>query len=128
MVNDNVIVKKSAIHDKGVFAARDFKAGEIVLRWDTANILSENKVNEMTKEEKRYITFLDNKYVLMQEPEKFVNHSCDSNTTAKQFCDVAKFNIAKGDEITADYREELPPNTDMKCNCGSKSCVGNITS
>ena len=128
MTNDNVIVKKSAIHDKGVFAARNFKAGEIVLRWDTSNVLSENDVNNLTEDEKRYVTFLDNKYVSMQSPERFVNHSCDSNTTAKQFCDVAKFDINEGDEITADYREELPPNTHMKCNCGSKSCVGFITS
>jgi len=29
----SVVVKKSKISGKGVFASRDFKKGEIVLRW-----------------------------------------------------------------------------------------------
>ena len=53
----------------------------------------------------------------MQKPERFVNHSCDANTTAKNFCDIAKRNISKGEEITGDYSEELPPNTYMECKC-----------
>jgi len=67
---------------------------------------------------------MDGKYVIMQDPEKYVNHSCDANTTAKQFCDIAKRDIKKGEEITANYKEELSPSTEMKCNCGSKNCVG----
>jgi len=50
------------------------------------------------------------------------NLSCEPNTTAKNFCDIAIKDIKAGDEITADYTEELPPNTSMKCNCGSKKC------
>lgn len=64
MKTDDAIVNQSNIHDKGLFAKRDFKAGEIVLRWDTSNVLSESEVNKMTEEEKRYVTFLDNKYRL----------------------------------------------------------------
>lgn len=128
MKTDNVTIKTSDIHGKGVFASRDFKVGEIVLRWDISNVLSENEVSKMTQEETRYITFLDDKYVLMQEPERFVNHSCDANTTAKQFCDVAKRDIKRGEEITANYQEELPPNTYMECHCGSPSCIGAISS
>ena len=30
----NVIVKKSKINKKGVFAVKDFKKGEIVLKWN----------------------------------------------------------------------------------------------
>ncbi len=122
MKSDNVIVKNSNIGGKGVFALRDFKKGEIILHWDISHILSKEKVDEMTNDEKKYISFLDNKYVIMQEPEKYVNHSCDPNTTAKNFCDVAIKNIKTGEEITADYTEELPPNTTMKCNCGSRNC------
>lgn len=82
MKTDDVIVKQSNIHGKGVFANRNFMANEIILQWDTSNILSKNKVDKMNEEEKRYIAFLNNTYVLMQEPERFVNHSCDANTTA----------------------------------------------
>lgn len=58
----------------------------------------------------------------MQEPEKYTNHSCDSNTKAKNFCDVAIKDIKKGEEITVDYTEALTPGTKMECNCKSKSC------
>lgn len=126
MQSDNVIVKKSYIEGKGVFASRDFKKGEIVLHWDISHTLSKEKVDKMSNKEKKYISLLDNKYVIMQEPERFVNHSCSANTTAKNFCDIAKRDISKGEEITANYTEELLPNTSMKCNCGSKNCIKTI--
>ena len=128
MKTNSVIVKNSKIHNKGVFAARNFKTGEIVLRWDTSNELIDEEVKNISPELKEYVTVLDGKNILMQEPERYVNHSCDANTTAKQFCDVANRDIKKDEEITANYREVLPPNYSMKCNCGSKNCVGTITS
>jgi len=122
MKSDKVIIKNSSIDGKGVFALRDFKKGEVILHWDISHILPKEKVDQMTDEEKKYISFLDDKYVVMQEPEKYVNHSCKPNTIAKNFCDVAIKDIKRGEEITADYTEELPPNTSMKCNCGSSKC------
>ncbi|MBI5415096.1 SET domain-containing protein [Candidatus Peregrinibacteria bacterium] len=122
MKTDQVLVKNSGIEGKGVFAHRDFKKGEIVLHWDTSHTLPKEKVEKMSNEEKKYISFLDGKYVILQEPEKYVNHSCEPNTTAQHFCDVAMRDIQQGEEITADYSEELPPNTYMECNCGRKKC------
>jgi len=122
MKSDNVIVKNSSIDGKGVFALCDFKKGEVVLHWDISHTLPKQKVDQMTDKEKKYISFLDNKYVVMQEPEKYVNHSCEPNTTAKNFCDVAIRDIKKSEEIIANYTEELTPNTSMECNCGSKKC------
>lgn len=126
MKTDDVIIKKSDIHGRGVFAARNFKRGEIVLQWDTTHVISEKEFNEMTHDDQRYVTFLDNTYVVMQEPERYVNHSCDANTLAQQHCDIAKRTIQRDEEITADYREELPPDAHMKCNCKSKNCVKTI--
>lgn len=63
----------------------------------------------------------------MQEPEKFVNHSCDPNTFVKDFCDVALRDIVEGEEITSDYTDSLFPNTVMLCNCGSNHCKKVIT-
>ena len=40
MKNDFVISKLSKIHGKGVFASKNFKKGEIVLHWDTSQIIS----------------------------------------------------------------------------------------
>jgi len=122
MKQDKFIIKNSFIEGKGVFALRDFIKGEIVLQWDISHTLPKEKVDKMSNEEKKYISFFNGKYVIMQEPEKYVNHSCEPNTTANDFCDVAIRDIKEGEEITADYTEELPPNTYMKCNCGSNKC------
>ena len=117
----SVTVKKSQIHGEGVFAARKIKKGEIVLRWNNSHKLTKKEVHKLSEKEKRYISFIKGEYILMQPPERYVNHSCDANTYAKNFCDIAKRDIKKGEEITADYSEEGVP-VDMKCNCGSKNC------
>jgi SET domain-containing protein len=58
-----------------------------------------------------------NKYFLMQPPEKYVNHSCNANTTAKNKSDLAIKNIKKGEEVTSSYK-----NISFKCKCGNKNC------
>ena len=122
----DVIVKESKIHEKGVFASRNFKKGEVVLKWDISHELTKEEVNSIPEEEKRYVTFFDGKYVLMQPTERYVNHSCEADTYADNFCDIAKRNIMVGEEITADYSEEGVPDMNMKCKCGSKNCRGII--
>lgn len=39
----------------------------------------------------------------MQEPERYINYSCNSNTIPKDNCDVVICKIRKGEEITSDY-------------------------
>jgi SET domain-containing protein len=122
MKTDEVIVKQSNVHGKGVFAKRDFKAGDIVLRWDKSNVLTVEEFKKLTDDEKRYVCFEDGIYVQMQEPERYVNHSCDSNTTAKQFSDIATRDIKEGEEITSNYNGESPTSVKFKCDCGSLKC------
>jgi SET domain-containing protein len=76
----------------------------------------------MTGVESKYTSLLNGTYILMQEPERYINHSCEANTTAKDFCDVARRDIKKGEEITADYREDTQAKGEMKCRCGSPTC------
>jgi len=119
-----IIIKKSSIDGKGVFANKDFKKGKIILEWNLSKTLTKEQAEK--NKNKDYITFLKGKYVLMQSPEKYINHSCNANTFAKNFCDIAKRNIKKGEEITANYIEEVPKGFFMKCNCKSKNCKGFI--
>ena len=106
----------------GVFAARNFRKGEVVLKWDTSHELTKDQANNLTGNEKQYVTCLNGKYILMQAPERYANHSCDANTHAENFCDIAKRGIKKGEEITSDYSEESIPGLNMRCNCGSSNC------
>lgn len=120
----DVVVKKSRISGIGVFAARDFKEGDIVLKWDTGYILTKAEFEKMSREDKRYITFFNKKYVFMQPPERYVNHSCNPNTTGKDFCDVANKDIIKGEEITSNYSDYADEDLNFECHCKGKSCKG----
>lgn len=126
MKTDYVLVKESKIEGKGVFAIRNFKKGEIVLYWDTKQILEKDIIDTLSEADKKYITVINGHYTKMQEPEKFVNHSCEPNTYVDNFCDVALQNISEGEEITSDYTNSLPDGIVIECNCGRIYCRGVI--
>jgi hypothetical protein len=119
-----VIVKDSRIQGKGVYASRDFKKGEVVIDWSKCSKeLTKKQLDKLSKNEKKYVSCSSKgKWVLFSAPAKYVNHSCDPNTKAKDGCDVAIRAIKKGEEITANYIFEKA-DIDFKCNCGSKNCV-----
>lgn len=115
----DVIVKKSKIQGKGVFANRNFKKGEVVLKWNPQEITKE-EAEKLSAKEKHYLWCQNGQYYLMQPPERYLNHSCDSNTKVKNKSDVAVRNIKKGEEITSTYNKKSSVN--FKCKCGVKNC------
>ncbi len=122
MKTDQVFLESSNIHGQGVFADKNFQKGEIVLHWDISHILTKEEFAQLSDKDQEYVAYKDGKYVLMQEPERYVNHSCEANTEPKDFSDVTTRDIKKGEEITSDYSLDMPPGMEMKCNCGSKNC------
>jgi uncharacterized protein len=123
----DIIIKHSPIEGKGVFAAREFQKGEVVLRWDLSHPVDTDLLTRLPEHERRYVAVLEGKSYLLMPPERYVNHSCEPNTTARNFCDVAKRDINKGEEITGDYSEEAIPGFEMRCTCGSQRCRRIIT-
>ncbi|MCX6819477.1 MAG: hypothetical protein NT129_05785 [Candidatus Aenigmarchaeota archaeon] len=117
----NITVKKSRIEGKGIFAARNFKQGDIILKWNP-RVLTTEQAKQVQENKKRYLYYSKGKHILMHAPEKYVNHSCEANTYVKAFCDIAKRNIKKGEGITSDYAKAVGTELNMKCNCGSKAC------
>jgi len=91
---EEVIVKESKIHGKGVFANRDFKKGEVVIRYKL-NPLTKEEFENLPEKEKYYTSKENGQYVLFSIPERFVNHSCKANTNPKNKCDVAIKSIKK---------------------------------
>lgn len=118
-MNKNIIVKKSKIDKKGVFAARKFKKDEVVLKWHP-KILKKLEVDKLPDKEKHYVYQKNKKRFLMQPPERFINHSCEPNTRVKKYCDIAIRDIKHGEEITSDY--EKGGLISFQCQCGSKNC------
>lgn len=119
ILNMDIIVKKSKIHGKGVFANKNFKKGEVVLRWNPKKI-TKKKSEELSTKERHYLEYQNGQYLLMQPPERYVNHSCDANTKVKNQSDIAVKDIKKGEEITSNYNKKLP--VSFNCKCGSRKC------
>lgn len=120
----NVTVKTSKIHGRGVFADRDFKKGEVVIKY-RLKLLTKGEFANLTEKDKHFTSFQNGKYWFFPSPERYVNHSCRPNTNPnlKNKSDFAVRNIKKGEEITTDYRKDNVPGLHMKCNCGSKRCA-----
>ena len=124
--NTDIEVRKSRIHGRGVFALRDFKPGEVVLMWDTSYALTDDEYAKLPDDQKQYATRYRGGWILMQEPMRYVNHSCDANTASQEGTDVATKPIRAGEEITSDYRPEMKKGERMKCRCRTESCEGFI--
>jgi hypothetical protein len=122
----DVAVRFSSIHKQGVFALRDFCIGEIVLRWDTSVCISKEDIDTIQETEKGYLhPYSSDRLILVQSPERFVNHSCNHNTEVHNYCDVAIRDIASGEEITSNYETDGAGHI-FECHCGSPNCRGMI--
>ncbi|MGB3478173.1 MAG: GNAT family N-acetyltransferase [bacterium] len=125
-MTENVVVKKSKIHGKGVFAAADFKKGEPILDVDDSHIVTDT--SKLTKKNYDFdLDFLANgKIIWMQPPEKYINHSCDPNVYFKTISGIRKVyamrDISKCDEFTCDYTINGWGDATFECNCGSENC------
>lgn len=123
-------VNKSSIHGQGVFSLVKIKKNERILEIDDSRVVSEEYplIPERGEHERHYDYLANGKVVLMQVPERYINHSCDPNVFVKVFEGrryvYARRNIAKGEEITFDYGGDVV----WQCNCGCPRCRKTIHS
>lgn len=126
-MNENLIIKDSEIHGKGIFALRNFKKGEIINKWDTSNIFNKDNIVTLSDEERKHISYIGGgNFILLNSPERYVNHSCNPNAYVKDCCEVAIKDINNGEEITSDYSLEGVNGWEFECNCGSNNCRGTV--
>ena len=130
-------IKKSNIDNKGLYAAKNIKAGRKVINYKGKIItVKETEKNEKFDNDKAiYLFNLNSKYDLDGDFEynaaRLINHSCNPN------CEVdgkglklwifALRDIKKGEELSYDYG--FGYDKDYKqfvCRCGAKNCVGYI--
>jgi hypothetical protein len=123
----NVIVRQSPIEGLGVFAARNFKAGEVIFDTpETRLVTDEDPLSE--GEEERHCDWLaDGRQILLPEPGRYINHSCDPNAWKEyrnivRRCTTARREIRVGEEITFDYCIDGFGETVWECNCHSDRC------
>lgn len=105
---NGVYIGKGKLAGKGVYAARDFKEGEVVKYWNLLE-LTQGEFDALPKSEHMFVHSFWNKIYLFPEPSRYTNHSLDPNTYSdfdKQ-CDYAARPIKKGEMITNNSRVEV---------------------
>lgn len=124
------VVRDSPIHGLGVFARRDYASGEVILWIDDSRVV-DNDHPLLPGELAHHCDYLEaGRVVLMQEPERHINSSCDPSayvrTVSDKRCVVARRAIHSGDEITCDYIIDCHGGQVWQCHCGSSRCRGAI--
>ena len=136
-----VYVEESENCGLGIFAAKPFRAGAIVMRDEDGdyyrNVLSYHELRRQGYDLDITLQVGCDAFKLPNGSlDDFTNHSCDPNTgirlTARGTIVLALRDIAAHDEITYDYSTYLNnPYESLRCRCGSARCrgvVGNFSS
>ena len=130
-------IKKSNIDNKGLYAAKNIKAGRKVINYKGKIItVKETERNKKFDNDKAiYLFNLNKKYDLDGDFEyntaRLINHSCSPNCEVEgkglKLWIFALRDIKKGEELSYDYG--FGYDKDYKqfvCRCGAKNCVGYI--
>lgn len=127
LYSKKILVSKSNIEEKGIFAKRDIRKGEVIFIFKGKK--KEDKYDkERSKIGQNWLGFGENIWLDPKNDSfgRYINHSCDPNAGIKgKVTFVAMRKIKKGEEITFDYSiSEADPywRLDHNCRCGCKNC------
>ncbi|MCK4670229.1 MAG: SET domain-containing protein [Nanoarchaeota archaeon] len=136
------IIKKTKTKGKGLYANKNFKKDELVLKVDLSRLKSFT-LKQMQKDPKLQSDHCDyignRRFVISYHLYSYMNHSCNPNvyikhSSMKKMEFYAMRNIKKGEELTYDYGANALEGFDkigwesFKCTCGSKKCRKTIYS
>jgi uncharacterized protein len=123
-----VYIAESSIQGTGAFSSTHFSPGEIIIKIDDSRVVTDaDPLDPATGEFERHCDYVaSGKVVLMQVPERFINHHCEPNTYIRTIAGdryvVALREIRPGDEITYDYCINGDGDTAWDCYCMSPQC------
>jgi uncharacterized protein len=112
---------------RGVFAGRDFAAGELILTFSGPIITFEEAV-ALGVNEGNALQIDHTYYMDLEEPGRCVNHSCAPNAGIKQHTQlIALRRIPRREEIRYDYSTTMhEDHWTMVCRCGAAECRGSV--
>lgn len=132
-LSPKVSVKKSPIHNLGLFANKVIKKDETLMILGGTK-LTDREVEEKKKNGERYDgVALDMNVNLSIAPREWPgihgNHSCNPNLWMKEAITImSRRDIGVDEELTTDYAMyTIHPNWSMECNCRSSLCRKLIT-
>ena len=106
----SVIIGKGPMSGKGIYAARDFKKDEVVVRYELKPITF-NELKALSPEDYAATHNVNGQLYMYPEPARYVSHSAKPNVRNDhgQHADVALRDIDKGELITVDARyDDIP--------------------
>jgi SET domain-containing protein len=136
-----IVVKKSRLHGRGVFATRPIRKGARIVEYTGRRVLWSSIPDDLDETETYYFGLDNDKEVI--DPSvggneaRWINHSCDPNcetiedSRGRVFVKAIR-NIRTGEELVYDYRMEVDvPRTkeiedEAPCSCGSPKCRGTL--
>jgi hypothetical protein len=125
-----LVIGPSRIQGSGVFTAEAMRRGTVLLHINDSRVLdSDHPLRPDHGESLIHRDFLpDGSVVLMQPPERHVNHSCDPNcyvySAHRERYLIAKRDIAAGEELLIDYAINAIGGEYWTCNCCVAQCRG----
>lgn len=125
----------SGINGRGIFAAADLSAGELVAVWG-GKIYTAAEVERLAELFPHFDThtvsvgpgyYLGSENLFEFDDAELFNHSCEPNVGVRgQILVVARRAIQAGEELTFDYDTTEVAATPFTCRCGTPSCRGTI--
>lgn len=140
---DFVRIGRSRIEGTGVFAKRRIHRGARIIEYTGERVLADRLLAPAGgTEPSRVYTFSLNETTVIDggrggNASRFINHSCNPNCEAYAFDDrmyiYAMVDIARGEELTFDYKLAPLPGQQAKagldehsCFCGAENCRGTM--
>jgi len=130
-------MKRSKVHDRGLFAARDIPRGTNIIEYTGEKVTrgeGNRRAQDQWEKGRIYVFRLNRRHDIDGATKgnvaRLINHSCDPNAEAqnergRRVWIVAARDIRAGEEVTYDYNLDFeePP---QACRCGSDRCIGYI--
>ena len=137
------IVKRSSIHNRGIFAKHDIPNDTPIIEYVGEKITkaeSRRRGDALMEKSKKtgcaavYVFTLNSRYDIDggkgRNPARYINHSCDPNCEAYiirgRIWIYSLREIKAGEELTYNYGFDADTWDDHPCRCGSKRCIGYI--
>jgi hypothetical protein len=113
---------------RGLFAARDYQPGEVILRLGGPRYGREDPIH-LTEAGANLLQTGPRSYILLEAPAVFANHSCDPNAGIRANRTLVAIRpITAGQEVRFDYSTTMAEDYwTLQCRCGSPLCRGVVT-
>lgn len=125
---DDAVYVAPGMAGRGIFAARDFARGDIVLHFD-GQVFTGDELDRLGYVPGYPLQIDLDRFMLLDEPYVFCNHSCDPNTglTAELQLRAVR-DIKRGDELSFDYSTTMLEDHSWSLECGCKTalCRGRV--